>query len=316
MKGFRKIFFNNQRQISGIFAGIFIVILCWFVAPAFSSSAPSSLALFDRVWETVDRNFYDPKFNGVDWQALRKKYRAQIAASPSAEPAAIAINQMLSELRASHTRLYTPEEPSYYQALGIFQPRLPELQQQLKPFFPNGKIEYSDIGIFTRNVGQNQFVSAILDGSPAVKAGLLVGDRLLSANGQPFHPIRSFSGKAGQAVTLLFQRQPDSSSLQTIQVTPLMMDAATMFLDAQKASTQIFERSGKTIGYTHIWSYAGEQYQRQLEKDLLYGRLKDTDALVLDLREGWGGAPMTALNIYSRDRNLSLTNRHLPKRNG
>ena len=32
---------------------------------------------------------------------------------------------------------------------------------------------------------------------------------------------------------------------------------------------QIFQRSQKSIGYTHIWSEAGDKYQRQLEANLL-----------------------------------------------
>ena len=32
---------------------------------------------------------------------------------------------------------------------------------------------------------------------------------------------------------------------------------------------QIFQRSQKSIGYTHIWYDAGEKYQRQLEANLV-----------------------------------------------
>jgi carboxyl-terminal processing protease len=222
---------------------------------------------------------------------------------------------MLSELKTSHTQLYTANEPAYYQALGIFQPRIPDLREQLKKFFPNGKIEYSGIGIFTKDINGKTFVSAILDGSPAAEAQLKVGDQLLSADGRRFHPIQSFAGKAGQTVTLLIQRERSVSSgeslnsgnQQEIVVTPKMLDATTMFLDAQKASTQVIERRGKKIAYVHIWSYAGDQYQQQLEEDLLDGRLKDADALVLDLREGWGGTPASVLNIYT-GRGPSVTN--------
>lgn len=286
-------------------ASVLLGLLFWSIAPVFSSDRPA-IALFEQVWETVNSRFYDSNFNGVDWQALREKYRSRITDTRSTEAPAIAINQMLSELKTSHTRLYTPDEPAYYQILGIFQPRIPDLRKQLQPFFPKGKIEYSDIGIFTRNLDSKIFVSAVLDGSPAMKANLLVGDRLLETNGQPFHPIQSFFGKAGQTVSLGIQRTAASNSLQTIQVTPRMFDTTKMFLEVQRASTQIVKRSGKAIGYTHIWSYAGDQYQKQLEEDLIYGPLKDADALVLDLREGWGGAPITALNIYGSDR-LSLT---------
>jgi carboxyl-terminal processing protease len=217
------------------------------------------------------------------------------------------INQMLSELKTSHTYFYTPNQPAYYQILGIFAPRSPDFRQQLKKFFPTGKIEYSGIGIFTQDINGKTFVSGVLDGSPADKAGLQVGDQLLSVEGRPFQPIQSFAEKAGQSVTLKIQRSANPNSQQDIAVTPTMLDATTMFLDAMQASTQVTEREGKKIGYVHIWSYAGDQYQQQLEEELLYGRLQDADGFVLDLREGWGGAPQTALNIYTA-KDLAVTN--------
>lgn len=313
MKAFRLT--RDSRLVIITLSSILIMLLCWLISPVLPIRAQSASEIFDQVWETVNENFYDPNFNGVDWQAMRSKYQPQVRDAQSSEQVAAVINQMLSELKTSHTQLYTANEPAYYQALGIFQPRIPDLRQQLKKFFPNGKIEYSGIGIFTKDINGKTFVSAILDGSPAAEAQLKVGDRLLSAQGRPFHPIQSFAGKANQNVTLLIQRErsvssgesPPSSSQQEIVVTPKMLDATTMFLDAQKASIQVIERQGKKIAYVHIWSYAGDQYHRQLEDDLLYGRLKDADALVLDLREGWGGTPASVLNIYT-GRGPSVTN--------
>lgn len=313
MKTFRLT--RDSRLLIITLSSILIMLLCWLISPVLPIRAQSASEIFDQVWETVNENFYDPNFNGVDWQAMRSKYQPQVRHAQSSEQVAAAINQMLSELKTSHTQLYTANEPAYYQALGIFQPRIPDLRQQLKKFFPNGKIEYSGIGIFTQDIHGKTFVSAILDGSPAAEAQLKVGDQLLSVEGRPFHPIQSFAGKANQKVTLLIQRErsvsngesPNSSSQQEIVVTPKMLDATTMFLDAQKASNQVIERQGKKIAYVHIWSYAGDQYHRQLEDDLLYGRLKDADALVLDLREGWGGTPASVLNIYT-GRGPSVTN--------
>jgi len=238
---------------------------------------------------------------------MREKYKPQAAKAMSSQEFAALINQMLSQLRTSHTRFYTQNEPAYYQILGIFQPRIEDLQPQLKKFFPKGKIEYSGIGIFTKEVNGKTFVSAILDGSPAAKAGLKVGDQLLNVDGRPYEPIQSFVGKAGKTVSLVIQRSPDAKMQQAIAVTPKMFDATTMFLDALQASTQVLEREGKKIGYVHIWSYAGYQYQEQLEDELFSGRLKDADGLVLDLREGWGGASPSYLNIYTAAPGLSLT---------
>lgn len=258
--------------------------------------------LFDTVWETVNDNFYDPDFNGVDWTALGEQYRPQVAAS---DDKATLINQMLSQLNTSHTHLYTPDEPAYYQLLGIFYPRVSEFETQLAERFPEGKLEYAGIGIVTREKAGNTFIKGIFDGGPADKAGLKVGDQILSVAGEPFHPIRSFLGQADQPVEL--QMQPSAASSQkTVTVTPQLYDGITMFLEVMDNSIEVIQKAGKQIGYVHIWSYAGDQYQEKLENELFYGRLKKADALVLDLRDGWGGAPLTALNLYTA-RGPSLT---------
>ncbi len=297
---------KNSRLTIITLLSVWVMLLCWVISPVFPTTEPKA-AIFEEVWETVNDNFYDPNFNGVDWRAMGEKYKPQVMQAQSSEDVAAVINQMLSELKTSHTYFYTPNEPAYYQVLGIFAPRSADFRQQLKKFFPTGKIEYSGIGIFTKDINGKTFVSGVLDGSPADKAGLQVGDQLLSVEGHPFQPIQSFAEKAGQSVTLKIQRSANPSTQQEIAVTPKMLDTTSMFLDAMQASTQVIEREGKKIGYVHIWSYAGDQYQQQLEEELLYGRLQDADGFVLDLREGWGGAPQTALNIYTA-KDLSVTN--------
>jgi len=304
MKEFR--FAKNSRLALITLLFVLVMLVSWVISPVFPTTEPNA-AIFEEVWETVNDNFYDPNFNGVDWRAMGEKYKPQVMQAQSSEDVAAVINQMLSELKTSHTYFYTPNQPAYYQILGIFAPRSPDFRQQLKKFFPTGKIEYSGIGIFTKDINGKTFVSGVLDGSPADKAGLQVGDQLLSIEDRPFQPIQSFAEKAGQSVTLKIQRSANPNSQQDIAITPKMLDATTMFLDAMQASTQVIEREGKKIGYVHIWSYAGDQYQQQLEEELLYGRLQDAEGFVLDLREGWGGAPQTALNIYTA-KDLAVTN--------
>lgn len=299
MKIFRRLQFSSLG--TAILVSILMLLLLWFTSPLLSTLANPQTKVLEQVWQTVNDKFYEPKFNGVDWQAIREKYKPKAAQTPSKQQLAVVINQMLSELRTSHTHFYTQDEPAYYQLLGIFQPGSKDFQQQIKKFLPKGKLEYSGIGAFTKEINGRTFVKAILDGSPAAKAGLRVGDQLLNVDGSPYQPIQSFMGKAGQKVMLLIQRSPNSNSQQQIAVTPQMLDATTMFLNAQQASTQTIERQGKKIGYVHIWSYAGDQYQQQLEEDLIYGRLKDADGLVLDLRDGWGGAFPNYLNIYTAE---------------
>ncbi|HEY9873567.1 MAG TPA: S41 family peptidase, partial [Candidatus Obscuribacterales bacterium] len=122
---------------------------------------------------------------------------------------------------------------------------------------------------------------------------------LLTVDGKPFKPIQSFIDKADKEVKLAIQRTPDLNQNQTITVVPKKLDPTTIFLEAMQASTEIINRDNQKIGYIHIWSYAGDQYQQQLVREITYGKLRNADALILDLRDGWGGAIPSYLNIFT-----------------
>lgn len=264
------------------------------MAHADSSSAPKpDIAVFDEVWRIVDRDFYDPHFNGADWQALRDKYRPQAEAAKDADAQAVVIDRMLAELHASHTARYRPTDPAYYQLADIF---AGSLRRQLRQIFPDG-VQYPGIGIFTKRIDGKDFVSGIVAGLPADKSGLRVGDEILAVDGKPFEAVNSFNGKTGKQVAITIRRQAGGPA-QEIMLTPVMIKPAQAFLDAMEDGARIIDAGGKKIGYIRIWSYAGNRYQDMLEEQLAIGRLKDADALIWDLRDGWGGAQPRYLDIF------------------
>lgn len=297
---------RHPRIILIAWVSTLIFLLYGAFTPHSLVAEPPQADTFAQVWETIDKHFYDPDFNGINWKATRKDYQSQAKQAQSEAELALIINQMLAELKTSHTHFFTPDDPAYYQIAGVFFPRNERLKKQLKPFLTQGKLLYSGIGIFTQQQDGNTFISAILDGSPASKSNLQVGDRILSVENQPFHPIQSFAGKANQSVQVQVQQTPRADSRRSVTVTPKLLDGTQMFLEAMDASIEVLEKAGQKIGYVHIWSYAGEQYQEKLIEELFHGRLKDADALILDVRDGWGGAWPEYLNIYS-SRNIRLT---------
>ncbi|WP_116809411.1 S41 family peptidase [Steroidobacter cummioxidans] len=282
-----------MNRLSLSLAAITLACLSSATAPAEDRGAS-----FDWVWQTVNEKFYSAKFNGVDWNAMRTKYRDRANRAGTREERAAVINEMLAELHTSHTAFYTPDTPEYFHLLGLFLPLNEWLAEATTSALTDGKARYSGIGIFTQTVNGQHFVTGVHDGLPAQQAGVLLGDRLISVDGTPFHPIRSFQGKAGKSVAIIVERTAGAS--KTVTVTPVMLDGSTMFVDAMKASMQIVARDGRNIGYIHAWSYAGGQYQDILEGALLFGPLKDADALVLDVRDGLGGASPSNLNIFTQ----------------
>ena len=250
--------------------------------------------VFDEAWRLVQNKFYDRNLLGLDWEAVGNKHRGAYAEAKTDAERSAAINAMLDELGVSHTHHFIKEQPSYYQLVDIFSW---PLRRDIPKYFSGGAITYSGIGIFTKKIDGKTFISGVLAGLPADTAGLLVGDEIISADGSSFEPVGSFRGKEGEAVALAIRRDADGP-VTTIAVRPQRIKPDDTFESAMRDSARIIEANGRRIGYIHVWSYAGRSYQEILEAALSDGKLKDADALIWDLRDGWGGAQPSFLRIF------------------
>jgi carboxyl-terminal processing protease len=256
--------------------------------------AKSDTDVFDEAWRLVQNKFYDRNLLGLDWEAVGNKYRGAYAAAKTNAERSAAINAMLDELGVSHTHHFIKEQPAYYQLVDIFSW---PLRRDIPKYFSGGAITYSGIGIFTKTIEGKTFVSGVLAGLPADTAGLRVGDEIISADGGSFEPVGSFRGKEGEAVALAIRRDANGP-VTTIAVSPQRIKPDDAFESAMRDSARIIEANGRRIGYIHVWSYAGRSYQEILEAALSDGKLKDADALIWDLRDGWGGARPSFLRIF------------------
>jgi carboxyl-terminal processing protease len=262
-------------------------------APSTSAVQQTTPATVDEVWRLVNERFYDPQFGGHDWLAIGQTYRAQaVAAGPDELPDLI--NRMLGELHASHTAYLTPSDPAYYDLADIFHGAL---RRDLPRVFRDGEVSYVGIGALTRPIGDKIFVSGLLADFPAAQAGLRTGDEIVAADGAEFDPIESFVGKAGQSVKLTIRQTPDGPT-EDIAVTPEVIKPSEAYLKAIAASARIIEVDGSRIGYIRMWSYAGRDFHHLLEEEITTGTLKDADALIWDLRGGWGGAQPSYLDLF------------------
>jgi carboxyl-terminal processing protease len=274
---------------------LFAVVLAAPPATHAGADAANPTGAFDEVWRTVRDRFYDRNLHGLDWDAIGDKYRPLAAAAATDRAREDVINSMLAELHASHTGYFTPADTAYYDLADIFSWGL---RHRLEAAFPGGKVAYTGIGIFTRTIDGKTFVSGVLGGLPADKAGLLVGDELIAADDAPFEPVASFADKAGHKVILTIRRSRDGAP-KHLTVVPERIEPNDAFLRAMRASTRVIERGGVRIGYIHVWSYARDDYQELLADQIATGPLKDADALIWDLRDGWGGAVPDYLDIFN-----------------
>jgi len=63
-----------------------------------------------RAWTVIAERYYDPRLNGVDWPAIRDKYRPRVAGAKTDAQFYLALKSMARELNDSHTRIVTPRE--------------------------------------------------------------------------------------------------------------------------------------------------------------------------------------------------------------
>lgn len=228
-----------------------------------------------REIETLVRErFYDAN-RGERWARENAGYAQGIA---DAEAFRRETGRRLAELGASHTAYYTADDPGFRDLLSIFEPVL------------HRSAEGESLGWALAEREGGWFVVRAFPGGPAEAAGLKRGDRIVAAvpaDTEPFHPVRSLRGKAGKAVTLEVRSRREGPS-RTVSVTPRAVDPKKEWLEAQTAGTRVLERQGRRIGYVPVWSCAGVEVKSVLT-EAFREKLADADALVLDLRGGWGG---------------------------
>jgi carboxyl-terminal processing protease len=77
--------------------------------PAAALDEAARARAFDFVWNTIERHYHDPKFNGVDWKAIGERYRPLARAAPDDEAFWDTLDRMAGELRDAHTRVESPQ---------------------------------------------------------------------------------------------------------------------------------------------------------------------------------------------------------------
>ncbi|MBV6457955.1 MAG: Tricorn protease [Fimbriimonadaceae bacterium] len=73
-------------------------------------------ALFEEIWWAMDRRYYDPKFHGVDWRAVRNRYEPLLLHCFDRREFYRLMGEMMEELDSSHLGSSPPTEARTGQA--------------------------------------------------------------------------------------------------------------------------------------------------------------------------------------------------------
>lgn len=135
--------------------------------------------VFDQVIAAVDAEFYDPRFNGVDWYGLGQGLRPRAIEAADERELYQVLTELLEPLDDEHVNA---EGPSVWALLARAQaPRV-------------------SAGLLMRTVDRQQRVTSVRIGSPADRAGVRPGWTLIAIDGAPFSYASLLSAEPGQAM--------------------------------------------------------------------------------------------------------------------
>lgn len=167
-----------------------------------------SLATFEEVWSTIHTSYYDAEFGGLDWEAIGDKYRFNASKATNAAELRPILNAMLKELGESHFGVIPSSEDLEEQAL-IDQAEIDDASEE-----PPAEEEKNDVedekdpsgsysGIHLRLLGPDVLISRVMPDSPAAKAGLRPGQRVLRIGNLD---VETFLAKSASVASKSFSR--------------------------------------------------------------------------------------------------------------
>ena len=217
-------------------------------------------AVFDRAWSLVDSHYWDRANRGTQWQAARSRFRPRAIAARDGRALYAVLAEMLATLGDSHVYADDPASVRFDQAREAG--------------------TRGGFGFATWEAGGGWQVFAVQPDSPAAAAGVQIGWRLTGVNGRP--PQTDYHPAPGEAADLLFTDE-------TGRTHPLRITGALLPPVPERRAT-ILPGNVLLIG---LDGFDGRP-DRWIADEIAAA---DPAALILDLRENYGGEAVSVARV-------------------
>jgi tricorn protease len=233
--------------------------------------------MFEQSWRALREQFYDAKFHGADWEAVRLKYRPLVKHVALKEDLYALISLMVGELNASH--------------LGI------------AGFLPPPEERTAELGLLFDEsyTGPGLKIVEVLKRGPADKRGinLRAGDIVWSIDGVDingkFNLESVLNDKVGENVMLKVSSSPtadpkDPKAWRRVEIQGASRDTVSNLMYERwvdRNARRVAGLSKGKLGYIHIPAMDEDGLDRFVRA--LYSDNFDKEAIVLDVRYNGGG---------------------------
>jgi carboxyl-terminal processing protease len=250
-----------------------------------STATPEGrLAVFDDVWETIEDHYYDPRFNGVDWQAKRASFRPAAAKATSTHEFYELVRQMIASLRDAHTRVYSPDEK-----FDWWNPR------------------FVSVGLAVREVEGVPVVLQVDPTSAAARTDIRSGDVILSINDRP---VAEFIKQRLENLGVGTDERARYRAIATLFEGPAGSTVTVKWANREgKHKSAVLQRywSQRQLGFTtqrkgKLAILRIDAFTQSLALDFskaLAGALDGAEGIVLDLRSNGGGDAEAMADVAS-----------------
>ncbi|MET0300881.1 MAG: S41 family peptidase, partial [Flavitalea sp.] len=253
--------------------------------------------VFNEVWETQDKGFYDAKFHGKDWKKMHEIYEPLAYGAGTPEELTRILNLMVGELNASHSGVSAP-----FSAGGSSTGKLGVFFDQ-KEYEANGKYKIAEV---------------IFLGPAFVSGEIKAGDYLVSIDGKSIgaddNIDQLLQNKIDKRVILGISSSANGSAPKKVSLNPVSLGTEKNLLYKQWVKEQreyVNKVSNGKLGYVHMPDM-GEGSLNQLYIDLDEEN-HAKEGVVVDIRNNNGGfVNAYALDVLSRKHYLTMTGRGLP----
>jgi carboxyl-terminal processing protease len=233
------------------------------------------MEIFEKVWKEIHDHYYDPSFNGVNWDEIHARYRPLIEEPADDQDFYALMSRMTGELHDAHTRFNSPEQwRSYKKQQGV------------------------SSGISVDDVDGKTVVTAVRRDSSAAHAGIEPGMVILTIDGKPVAERvaeieRSKPSSSSERATRifsygrLFAGPPETEmKLGLERADGSRFDAILqrqIYSSAPDVATDVLPSGNGYIRFDGFQPAITKEFRQALE------RFKNAPGLVVDLRRNGGG---------------------------